>query len=128
LEWGEATLEGAKRELAEETKFSGQTSLRWHPEPYATADAIVHHESNDSSHIYDTYNVTSHYVVAVCFAELNVHTNDSHPPSVVSCDDAADAKWYSLEEIASMDSELTTPGLAQKVEHAESLYEKGFLL
>ena len=127
LEWGETTLEGAKRELAEETKFLGQNNLIWHPAPYATADSIIHQDNKNDDD--GEKNPLFHFLIAICFAELNLEPHDnSQPPTVVSCDDAADAKWLSFDEIISMNTDHTTPGLIQKVERAELLYEKGMLL
>jgi len=70
LEWGETTLEGAKRELAEETQFleatkngthnattsSDDWELAWSPHPYTATDSII-----------DT---RFHYLIALCFVEL----------------------------------------------------------
>jgi ADP-ribose pyrophosphatase YjhB (NUDIX family) len=130
LEWGETTLEGAKRELAEETKFAGQTNLIWHPAPYATADSIIHKDKNDDGSAQNSSekNTLFHFLIAICFAELNLEPGNNHPPNVVSFDDAADAKWLSFDKIMSMKADHITPGLIQKVEHAELLYSKGVLL
>eukprot|EP00536_Pseudo-nitzschia_multiseries_P003894 jgi/Psemu1/284715/fgenesh1_pg.62_\ len=122
LEWGETTLEGAKRELAEEIVFfkssggsdsdidsNGSNSgakpnpeLDWSPRPYTTTDAIVG----------DRF----HYLIAVCFAELLLSEPDDDngsggdgmvPPSVQAADDATDARWWSLRELVAADVGVT---------------------
>ena len=189
LEWGETTLEGAKRELAEETQFLEATKhsnnttatsnndweLAWSPHPYTATDSIV-----------DT---RFHYLIALCFAELqwtgndnataNDNNNDNNngtnhnendstttdsdgsttrtrsssigelfllPPGVTAADDATDARWWSMNEIETMDqqeekegndnnnivnnsnsSSATTPGFVERMKRTEFLYQKGVL-
>ena len=139
LEWGETALEGAKRELAEETKFetggsgsgSGsydQNSLVWCPDPYTTADSII-----DIPHLGKSF----HYLIAVCFAELrlvsdgNADDNETPliPPKVTAADDAVDARWWSMKEILTMeDNLLGTPDFVERMKRTEFLYQKGVLL
>jgi 8-oxo-dGTP diphosphatase len=118
LEWGESALEGAKRELAEETQFEGQESLQWHPEPYSTADSII--QDDDQATLF-------HFLIAISFAELTIASSCTSPPKVTSQDDAKDAKWWSLQEMQGMDTDSITPGLVQRVLLAEFLYQKDVL-
>jgi hypothetical protein len=39
-----------------------------------------------------------HFLI-LCFAEFNLEPGNNHLPNVVSCDDAADAKWLSFDAI-----------------------------
>ena len=141
LEWGESTLDGAKRELSEEVLFDRDTSseeedesfgrLAWCPEPYATADSITE---------------GFHYLIAVCFAEWKVPppqlTNNNNndetpllvlqtPPSVTASDDAIDARWWSMDEIMELEDDAGlkgTKGFVQKMKRTEFLYKQGVLL
>lgn len=119
LEWGETTIQGAQRELAEETSFSGQERMEWHPDPFATADSIISPDNDNSKE-----EPLFHFVVAIAFATLQADAL----PSVTSKDDAKQAKWWTISEIQDMSHEMTTPGLVQRVERAEFLYQKGALL
>jgi 8-oxo-dGTP pyrophosphatase MutT (NUDIX family) len=153
LEWGESTLDGAKRELSEEVLFDcdcdcdcncdykygedGFGRLVWCPEPYATADSITE---------------GFHYLIAVCFAEWkppqtnnrgneneNKNKNDNGeipllfsqtPPSVTASDDAIDARWWSMDEIMELEGDaglLGTKGFVQKMKRTELLYQQGVL-
>ena len=141
LEWGESTLDGAKRELSEEVLFDCDTSegeddifsqLAWCPEPFATADSITE---------------GFHYLIAVCFAEWKgppppPQTNDIKkddvtpllvlqiPPSVTASDDAIDARWWSMDEIMELEEDAGlkgTKGFVQKMKRTEFLYQQGVL-
>ncbi|KAL3918280.1 MAG: hypothetical protein SGILL_004314 [Bacillariaceae sp.] len=135
LEWGESALEGAQRELAEETSFEGlsqesssNSHLRWHSEPYSTADSIIHGDQTTGD---DAIAVpTFHYLIAISFAELVLDPTicTDSLPKVSAQDDAKNARWWSLQDIQSMDTDATTPGLMQRVERAEFLYQRGVLL
>jgi len=154
LEWGETTLEGAKRELAEEVVFvdadnvfnknknSGDNTnhweLAWSPHPYTATDAI--------------FGDRFHYLIAVCFAECRRRVTVGGredgtqllmppPPSVAAADDATDARWWSLRELAAAidngnDPDLAnslpegslTPGLVERLQRTERLYQAEVLL
>lgn len=118
LEWGESTIAGAQRELTEETSFDGQDRLQWHSEPYATADSIIAASDDDEN------GTLFHFLIAIAFAQLQAVAL----PSVISKDDAKEAKWWAMSEIQSMTTDMTTPGLVRRVERAEFLYQKGVLL
>ncbi|KAL3903470.1 MAG: hypothetical protein SGILL_010431 [Bacillariaceae sp.] len=130
LEWGETALEGAQRELAEETNFEGLTvdendsngsHLRWYSEPYSTADSIIPDNDNFGG-------TSFHYLIAISFAELILAPGSKSLPNVTPHDDAKKARWWTIDEIQNMDADMTTPGLLQRVERAEFLYQKGVLL
>lgn len=111
IEYAESTLEGARRELDEETK-GWPCPIQWHPRTFDTTDSFG-----------DGY----HYVIAHCYAELNVGTNDLLPP-IIAADDAADAKWFPFSEIQSMETSAdATPGLSSVIKRAEALLDAGLL-
>ncbi len=119
LEWGEATLDGARRELFEEVIFCAQDKeassfeIVWCPEPYATADAIAQ---------------GFHYLIAVCFAEYKPKGNTL--PRVKASDDAIDARWWSMDEILQMEEDalLGTHGFVRRMKRTEFLYQQGILI
>jgi 8-oxo-dGTP diphosphatase len=112
LELGESSLEGGQRELLEETVFEGQTSLSWHG-VFGTADSIIRSDEDQS--------IQFHFVIALCFAQLQVVNS---LPEVTPADDAVDAGWWSLTQLATGNL-LTTPGLYGYIKRAEDLYQKG---
>ena len=118
VEIGETAFSAGQRELFEETKFAEQDKLSWYKGTFSTADSIV--EDDDGSTAF-------HYLIAVCFAELEVDCL----PDVTAADDAADARWWSLEELKRAElkqiPERISPGLNVHIERAESLYQKGAL-
>ena len=124
LNWGETILEGGQRELAEEVIFQGEdvtALLQWYPRPFSTADSIGFAENQRT--------VEFHYVVVICFAELTWKADGL--PSMIPYDDAADAKWWSMDELLQIHEEqkgvALTPGLVDHIVNAELLYEKGLL-
>ena len=135
LEYGETTLEGAMRELLEETKWGAldddhatesspdtRYQLAWHESPMCTSDAIG-----------EGY----HYLIAQCFAQVHVVQDSTasssiddethhRPPALTPADDAAAVDWFSKEEILAMEATIT-PGVLKVVERAESLSKAGLL-
>lgn len=115
IETGEATLKAAKRELEEETLLTG---MHWYAGgAFRCTDSIHRNEDGE---------VAFHYVISQCFCITA--TESAAPPQMVASDDAADAKWVTLEQV----NEFvilghTTPGVLKVIEHAEVLYEKGML-
>lgn len=123
LEWGEKSIDGAKRELSEEVIFDTgdancvEPEIFWGPEPYAVADAIAE---------------GFHYLIAVCFAECKLPQDESgstQPPKVMASDDATDARWWSMDEILQMEGNdlVGSPGFIRRMKRTESLYQKGIL-
>jgi 8-oxo-dGTP diphosphatase len=115
LELGETALQGGQRELREETQFAQQPDLGWFPGTIATVDSIL--SNKDGS-------VAFHFLIAICFAELK---DIDVLPETTAADDAADAKWWPLQEILDSEEPTTTPGLLDIVQRAEFLYQKGSL-
>ena len=109
IESGEGTLAAAQRELHEETQLAPQ---EWYEGPFQCTDSI--HRNKGA--------VTFHYVIAQCFCTV------AEEQPLVPSDDAADAKWFNLEEMQlAYDQGKMTPGVVQVVKRAEKMYEKGFL-
>jgi 8-oxo-dGTP diphosphatase len=116
LELGETTLEGAKRELVEETTLAGAS---WCAEPFSVTDAI---------HL-DGAVVAFHYVIAQCFAQVQmIPDGTGTPPTVVAADDAANAEWHTMEQVRwRVDNKESTIGILKVLERAECLYQAGML-
>jgi ADP-ribose pyrophosphatase YjhB (NUDIX family) len=141
IEWGEATLDAAQREVNEEVKFNryntdNNTStaaaadaddddknsavrLAWHAGAFCTSDSI----SKTAGY---------HYLIAQCFAEVVVHDDgggpSSSPPQIQPADDASDARWWTLSEIQkAQDQKETVPNLMAVMERAEKLCQCGML-
>jgi 8-oxo-dGTP diphosphatase len=114
LELGETALEGGRRELMEETLFSEQSELQWFSGTISTADSILPGEDGSTKY---------HFLIAICFAELKSVTS---LPEVKAADDAADAKWWTMDEMRAS-CETHTPGLLRHMERAETLYQSGVL-
>ena len=113
IETGETTLDGAKRELQEETGLTTKQStydLRWHEfGPFACSDSI--HENY-------------HYVISQCFAEII----SSSIPNIQASDDADDARWWSAQEVKEAESTgLVSKGVHRVLERSEMLYSNGLL-
>jgi len=114
LEGGETTLEGAQRELYEECQICSK-SLQWF-----TGGAIT---VTDSIHYDEQGTLLFHYVIAQCFAIAPMELN------LLACDDAADAKWQTLNEIRDkVEQGQTTPGVLRVVEQAERMFQQGLLV
>ena len=159
LELGETTLDGARRELAEETEFrwnnrhdivgsstptsssvqSDVCSLQWYLDgSWTTADSIVFASSETTDKGQEEKpqsNLLAHYLIGLCFAEIKIppalmekKPSLSYLPAVQAMDDAADAKWFTIQQIDEMQSKQeTTPGIFDKVQRAELLYQNGML-
>ena len=113
IEVGESTLDGAKRELQEETGLTTKQStydLRWHKfGPFACSDSI-----------HDKF----HYVISQCFAEVISSTI----PNIQALDDADDARWWSAQEVKEAeDAGLVSKGVLRILERSETLYTNGLL-
>ena len=66
--------------------------------------------------------VVYHYVIAQCFALAPEEL------PLIPKDDAADAKWFRIEDIQIMaEKNETTPGILDVLERAETLYQQGCL-
>ena len=98
LELGEETLQGAIREVQEETSLPPE-ALCFHPNPICSTDAIIY-EGNDDKEDGENYdqNIKSlqyHYVISQCFAWVS----DEWTDCIFAQDDVLDARWFSLDEI-----------------------------
>jgi len=111
IEAGETTLAAAKRELHEETQLSPQ---EWHKVPFCCSDSIHCNREGE---------VEYHYVISQCFCSL---TNEQ---KLVASDDAADAAWFSLDEMKSAINEgkHVMPTVIGVIERAERMYQSGLL-
>lgn len=86
LYFGEATLLGGMRELAEETVWKDGllNELLWYPGTISTSESIGER---------------FHYLIAHCFAEFVGETF----PVIQAADDAADADWFTKAQIRDME-------------------------
>lgn len=92
---GETPGETALRELAEETGVVAR-----HPQLFATYDLRTH---DDAGHL------TSHFFLSVFTVEAD------EDAIVAAADDAADAGWYTLEEICALPVPESVLECAQRV-------------
>ena len=115
LEMGETAMQGGKRELLEETTFLGQDGMRWCPETIAAHDSLSVNKDGIGDY---------HFLIAVCFAELK-HVQAL--PKVTARDDAANAKWWRINDLVEEDIDVT-PGLVERIARTEFLYQREVLL
>lgn len=109
--------------------------LQWYPNPIMTSDFFG-----------DGY----HYLIAQCYGEMkiNIPTTTTIPtvdikydnnnrskilssilPSLISCDDATDAQWFTMDDIQLMKNQnLITPGIIDVIYRMEELDQAGLLL
>jgi ADP-ribose pyrophosphatase YjhB (NUDIX family) len=122
MEMGETALEAAQRELHEEVKFDpplDNYKVQWSSGPFLTSDAIV----RDADGV-----ILFHYLIAQCFCRVVPNEFlSSSLPLVSPDDDAADAKWWTLDEIKQNQGSVSL-GVVTVIERAELLSEKGALL
>jgi len=151
IEAGELSLVAAKRELWEETglcnlneeeNVSHNFYLSWCEDgPICTTDSI-HYEKKEALQIQDEIrdgtihkseeqielDVKFHYVISQWFVEAKPKGELIDPPTLVADDDAADAKWWSLDEIQSgVEKGEVTKGVEKVLSRAEIMYNIGFL-
>lgn len=113
VEYGEKTIDAAVRELREETVWPATDweNLRFHDAPFCTSDSIAGE---------------FHYLIAQCFA--SVHVDALAPPTIGAADDAADAAWFTKEEIQQKyDRRESTLGVLRVIERSEDLSSAGLL-
>lgn len=136
IEYGESTMDAAKRELYEETKWVRSVDdnyndivvedywdrhLHWHKAPICTSDSIGQ---------------GYHYLIAQCFAsfhedeDMGEDCNHINKIQLQATDDAADAKFWTRHEI--MEQELlqqrrVTSGVLDVIDRAEQLWNAGLL-
>jgi len=132
---GESTIATAKRELWEETRLSERGAIDSHnlwklqffdEAPITSTESIIHR--TDSV-------ISFHYVITQWFAQiiLDYTKVTSYDPSLffpnlVASDDAANAKWWSHEEIIQgILSGQITQGVEKVIRRSELLYQKGLL-
>mmetsp|Transcript_5215 Transcript_5215/g.7665 ORF Transcript_5215/g.7665 Transcript_5215/m.7665 type:complete len:273 (+) Transcript_5215:189-1007(+) len=115
IDLGETTLEAAQRELHEETLLS--SNIKWYQDGAFRCTDSIHTQK-------ETGEVQFHYVISQCFATI-----ESEEPTLVPSDDAADAKWLSVDDVREyITLGYMTPGVLRVIEHAELLHERGLLL
>jgi hypothetical protein len=156
IKLGETTLQAARRELWEETKLGVSNTLeptqsnnhlvvKWHPFPFTSTDFVQHvNKNNGDNHPsilpHDQHpegsqdEVLFHYVISQCFAEItyvnagNTSGSVTVPPTLTPCDDAMDARWWSLTDVKrGVKHGLVSDGCDMVLERAELLKLSGFL-
>jgi len=112
IELGEGTAAAARRELQEECALD-DSAVRWSDRPFTTTDAIYHDEGGA---------VQFHYLIAQFYCEAR------EGASPVAGDDALDAKWWSLDEVARGAADGKVAGNCDVVlGRAEALRQAGLL-
>lgn len=117
IELGEATMDAAQRELAEETNLLPE-ACQWYPHPFMTTDAIFPN-SDGSSYSF-------HYLIAQCFAQFGEH---EELPALEASDDALDAKWWTIQQIQTqlVPDKAVSDMVVGVISRAEELCAKGNL-
>ncbi len=92
---GETAAETSLRELFEETGIAAH-----HPQLFATYD-LPSHDANER--------LTSHFFLSVFLVEADENA------TVLAADDAADAGWFTLEEISSLPTPESVLECAQRL-------------
>ena len=138
IELGETTLAAAKRELFEETGLKGNTiaketsldiqqdyNVKWYEGGPFTCSDSIHYldeilDQNNSSN-----EIRFHYIIAQCFAQISSE-NLNCPPELEACDDALDAKWFTLDEMKEgVGKGMLTRNVQKVFNRAESLFQAG---
>ena len=130
IEAGEESLAAAKRELWEETGLGVQSMeetkkdfhYNWCEDgPICITDSI--HKEEET--------IQFHYVISQWFVEAKCNDKKqqvSRPPTLIASDDAADAKWWDINQIkAGINRGEVTSGVEKVILRAELMYDKGLL-
>ena len=135
IEVGEESIIAAKRELWEETGLAGNNTnnpdfdFQWCEDaPVCLTDSIhkVKKKENDTC----AEEVLFHYCISQWFVEAKRKSQSGSlsKPIVTPSDDAADASWWSLEQIQSgIKNGEVTSGVEKVILRTEFMYEKGLL-
>lgn len=135
---GENTIQAAQRELWEETKLvtsqsiSSSIRVKWHPIPFTSTDSIDYDYLSPESALQHKI-ILYHYVISQCFAEveLSMESNaglSSYSPMLIPCDDAIDAKWWTVMDVREgVEKGIVSKGCEIVLERAEELYTLGLL-
>lgn len=115
LELGESTLEGALREIREETGLPTR-ALELHPAPFTSTDAI-YYGTRDSSEL------EFHYVISQCFAWVR---DDVLHGTVVAGDDATEVGWFTLDRVTAHEDAMAG-NVRGVIQHAERLVNQGII-
>eukprot|EP00933_Yihiella_yeosuensis_P023364 TRINITY_DN18192_c0_g1_i1.p1 TRINITY_DN18192_c0_g1~~TRINITY_DN18192_c0_g1_i1.p1 ORF type:complete len:194 (-),score=35.08 TRINITY_DN18192_c0_g1_i1:644-1225(-) len=118
LELGEKALQGAAREIAEETCLTKASGLRFHPWAICTTDVIypLGWKRGDTDD-----DIEFHYMIAQMFAFLT-----DYSAQAVASDDAGALCWATREEVETGHLEVTG-NVAAVLHRAESLLQAGVL-
>jgi len=141
IEFGEGAVMAGCRELAEETVWGMHSTGAPSTVQYDDADTRRYcsieeqQETNlfDELHWYPGTVTTSdavgegyHYLIAHCFAELLEPQDEL--PRIEPADDAADANWFTFDQISDMERRrITTPGVTRVVERIQDLADANVL-
>ena len=116
LELGETMLSGAAREMEEEVGLPPH-AITMHPRPISASDAIL------DGTIMDHSAPQFHYVIAQCFGWVG----DEYLGLVTAGDDAAAARWFTLDEVQLLGGAMATE-ITSLIELSRSMHKAGLLV
>ncbi len=145
--WEETKLGMSKTTAPTIGTSSTSPVLKWYSFPFTSTDFVQHADDDtrtknilDSSFDEQAEHqgapaVLFHYVISQCFAEVtsttsitNVGPSAAVLPTLYPCDDAMDARWWTLMDVKEgVKNGLVSEGCDTVLERAEKLYKLGFL-
>ena len=110
-------LSGAAREMTEEVNLPPH-AISMHPRPISASDAIL-----PSANAMDGAAPQFHYVIAQFFGWVG----DEYLGLVTAGDDAAAARWFTLDEVRQLDGAMASE-ITSLIELSRSMQKAGLLV
>mmetsp|Transcript_2590 Transcript_2590/g.7595 ORF Transcript_2590/g.7595 Transcript_2590/m.7595 type:complete len:181 (+) Transcript_2590:274-816(+) len=110
IDVGEGTLDAAARELREETGLDG---ARWHRDGPFTASDAIYADADGRTRF--------HYLIAQTFCDVD------RDAALAAADDALDARWWTVDEVASAPPDTIGGDVVRVLRRCEALVAAGLL-